>query len=92
MLVADDDHFRVEGVLAAIKRQVFFARLGLADNDIAIDLVGVIGVQRPADVDHHIVGDIDQRRDRPQTDGDQAVLHPLRAGTVFDPPEVAAGD
>src|SRR3546814_21097142 len=49
-------------------------------------------VQRPAEIEGDVVGDIDQRRDGTQADGAQAVLQPLRAGAVLDAAESASGD
>jgi len=47
-------------------------------------------VQRAAEVDGEEVGDIDQRIDRPQADRGQAVLQPVRAGTVAQVADGAA--
>src|SRR3546814_7089829 len=49
-------------------------------------------VQRPAEIEGDVVGDVDQRRDGTQADGAQAVLQPLRAGAVLDAAESASGD
>ncbi len=46
------------------------------------ELVGIEDVQRPAEIEGQVVGDVDQRRDRPQTHRDQPLLQPLRARPV----------
>ena len=45
---------------------------------------------RPTEIEHDIVGNIDQRRNRPLSDGFQATLHPVRRRTVGDPANDAA--
>ncbi len=42
-------------------------------------------MQRPREVIGYIVGDIDQRRDGPQTDSPEFILEPFRARAVFHP-------
>ena len=58
----------------------------------AVELVGVEDVQRPVAVVGDEVGDVDERRDRAEADGAQAVLQPLRRGAVPDAADQAADE
>src|SRR3546814_14548830 len=62
-----------------------------SDLQVALHLAGIEDVQRPAEVEGHVVGDVDQRRDGAQADGAQAVLQPGRAGTVPHAAKAAPG-
>lgn len=53
--------------------------MGLAHHDGAQQLVGVVGVQRLAGLEHHIVGDVDRQADGAHATGLQAVAHPRRS-------------
>ena len=44
----------------------------------AAQLVEVVDVQRPAELEHHVVGDVDQRRDRALAGALEALAHPFR--------------
>ena len=68
VLVGDHDMLVVERVGAAVERQHLLAVPGAADGEIALDLGGVEDVQRPAAVEGHVVGDVDERVDRAQAD------------------------
>ena len=57
-----------------------------------LQLVGVVDVQRPAAIDHDVVGDIDDGVDRPLADGLEARLHPGGRRAVLDALDVAAGE
>ena len=59
------------------------ALAGAAHDEIARDLGGVEDVQRPAAVVGDEVGDVDQRVDRPQADGAQPLLQPVRRRAVL---------
>src|SRR5690349_17759191 len=56
-----------------------------------MQLVGVIDVERPPAIEADVVGDVDDRIDRPQADRLQALLHPGWRRTVRDAANVAAG-
>ena len=58
----------------------------------AVELVGVEDVQRAVAVVGDEVGDVDERRDRAEADGAQAVLQPLRRGAVRDAADQAADE
>ena len=60
-------------VFAAVERQHLLAVARTADDEIARNLGGIEDVQRPAAVEGDVVGDVDQRRDRAQADGAQAL-------------------
>ena len=57
---------------------------------IAFKFASIEDVQRAAQIYGDVVGDIDQRRDRPQSDGAQPVLRPFRARSVSKPAKMAA--
>jgi hypothetical protein len=46
--------------------------------DRALQLGVVEGVQRLAEFEHHVVGDVDQRADRADAAALEAALHPFR--------------
>ena len=48
-------------------------------------------MQRPAAIEGQVVGDVDQRRDRPKTDGLEAILQPLRGRSVLEAAHHATG-
>ena len=75
-----------------LSARICFALPGAAHGEIALDLVGIEDVQRPAAVEGQVIGDIDQRIDRTKTDGDQPLLQPFRAVTILDAPERAPGE
>ena len=58
----------------------------------ALELVGVVDVQRPAAVLTDVVGHIDERVDGPQANRLQSVLQPLRRGAVRHALDVAGGE
>ena len=75
-LVADQRLGAVELVALAVEGREALAGAGEADGDRSVDLGRVEDVQRAAAVEGDEVGDIDQRRDRPEADGAQAGLQP----------------
>ena len=62
----------------------FSPSLRAAHGQIAGDLLRVEDMQRPAAVEGDVVGDVDQRVDGPQPDGDQPLLQPFRRRAVLD--------
>ena len=90
--VGDHGDIAVERVGPPVERTERLARAREAHGEVARDRAGVEHVQRPREVERHVVGDIDQGGDRPQPDGAQPVLQPLRAGAVLEAAEIAPGD
>ena len=51
---------------------------------VALDLRGVEHMQRPAAIEGEVIGDVDERVDRPQADGAQPLLQPFGRRAVLD--------
>ena len=90
LVVGDHGHLGIERVGLAVERQDLFSVARHAHGQVAGQLVGVEHVERAAQVEGHQVGDVDQRGDRPEPDGLEPVLQPLRAGAVLHVAEKAA--
>src|ERR1051326_3975335 len=90
--VGDHRHGGIETIAAAIEGQDLLALARHAHGEIARELLRIEHMQRPAQIEGYIIGDIDQRRDRPEANGGQAMLQPARAGPVPEPTEIAADD
>ena len=71
--VGDHGHAVVEAVGPAVQRLQLLAEPGEAQDEVALELGGVEHVQRPAEIEGQVVGDVDQGRDRPQADRLQPV-------------------
>ena len=84
IVVGDDDHAVVERVSLAVERQHALAGASAAHAERAFDLGEIEDVQRPAAIEGEIIGDVDQRVDRPQADRAQPLLHPFRRRAVGD--------
>ena len=67
-LVGDDAHVGIDVVALAVERLEGLALASKPRADRALELVGVIDMQRPAAVVGNVIGDIDQRVDRPKPD------------------------
>ena len=76
-IVGNDAHLVVDRVALVVERLEALAGLAEPGPDRALDLVGVVDVQRPAAVERDVVRHVDQRTDRPQPGGLQALLHPV---------------
>ena len=90
ILVGDDDHAVVERISLAVERQHAFARAGAPHVEVARDLGEVEHMQRAAAVEGDVIGDVDERADRPQADRPQPLLHPLgrrAVGHAADEPQ-----
>ena len=59
-------------------------RLRATDHQVAGHLGRIERVQRLAEFEHHVVGDVDGRRDRAYTGEQQSTLHPPRASPPSD--------
>ncbi len=71
---------RRDGLL--VEQQQLLARLGQAHMDRTRKLRVVEGVQRLAQLEHHVVGDIDERRDGTHAAALDALLHPVGRGCL----------
>ena len=91
-VVGDHAHGLVDLVGLAVEADELLTLAAEARADGALELVGIVDVQRPAAVEGDVVGHVDQRVDGPQADGLQALLHPGRRGSVLDAPDVAPGE
>ena len=77
--VGDDEHVRVERPLDAVERRDRFARSCPADANLgAGERREVERVHRLAELDEHVVRDVDDRADRTDTGRLQARRHPRR--------------
>ncbi len=84
VLIRDHHHGRIERIGLAIQREDGFAGLGPPHHEGALHLCRVKHVQGPATIEGDVIGDIDQRVDRTEADGAQALLHPFRRRAVLD--------
>ena len=55
-----------------------FARTTVAHVDPALELGHIVDVQRTTELEHHVVGDVDQRRDRSLPGSCETIFHPCR--------------
>ncbi len=83
-LVGDDDVTFLQRTVDAVQRRHPLAAAGAPDLDPAAQLVGVERVQRVAELQHHVVGGIDQVRDRAHPARRQPHPHPQRTGADAD--------
>src|SRR5882762_8724992 len=77
-VVGDAQHRLVDLDLLLVEQQDFFALAAPAYVDRAAQLVQVVDVQRPAELEHHVVRHVDERRDRALPRAFQTPAHPLR--------------
>ena len=91
--VGNHAHLVIDGDGVAIEQLELFTRAAPAHFQAAVDLVQVEDVRRTAQLEHHVVGDIDQRRHAALAAARQALDHPLRrAGLGVDVAHDAAGE
>ena len=64
-VVGDDQVGRVEHAVGAVEGREPLALARTSYDDRAAQLVGVVAVDRPAGLEHHVVGDVDGEGDRP---------------------------
>ena len=72
-VVGDHEHGLVHRDLAPVEQRKRLARPRAAHDDAAVELAPVIGVHRLAELEHHVVGDVDHRADRTQAGATQAL-------------------
>ena len=76
--VGDQQEGRIQRRVVAIEQLQRFAGARMAHHDVALQHVVVERMQRLAQFQHHVVGDVDHRADRAQTAAAQAFGHPQR--------------
>ena len=82
-IVGDHRHERFKRIFLLVEREDLLAEPGGARGEAARQLGDVVRVRRAAVVEHHIIGDVDQRRNCPLPGRLQPPLHPLGRGAVF---------
>ncbi len=82
--VRDQQVLRVERPRLAVEGLQLLAPRGTAHDEPAADLVQIVAVDGLAQLEHHVVGDVDHQRNRPDAGEHQARDHPggSRAGRV----------
>ncbi len=83
--VGDHRHRRIERIFLLVERQHLLAVAGTAGDERLVELGHVIGMARAAEVEHHVIGDVDNRGDRPLAGALQPALHPLGGAAVGQP-------
>ena len=78
-VVDDDQEFRIERGLALVEQGEPLPRVRTTNTDRPAQLVGIIGMHRLAEFQHHIGGDVDQQADRTQPGALEALAHPHRS-------------
>ena len=92
--IGDGQELPVQIHLAAVQQHQLLAGAGAAHADRALQQVAVKGVHRLAQLQHHVLGHIDQEAHRADARAAQALGHPHRGGragvhALDDPAEVA---
>lgn len=77
-VVGDDEVLGVQDADDTVEGGDLLALRGAADTDGAFDAGAVVGVQRLAELQHHVVGDVDGERDRAHPGLLQPARHPQR--------------
>ena len=88
--LGNDRNFRIERVFLPVEGEQGFARPRQTDRKIAGEPARIKHVKRPVEVEGQKVRDVDEGRDRPQTNRFELVLQPGRARPVMDPAKVPA--
>ena len=78
LLVSNHAHLLIQSDGVAIEQLERFARLGPAHLQTAVDFVQVKNVRRPPQLEHHVVGNIHQRRHAALAATLKALHHPRR--------------
>ena len=77
-VVGDQQVLGGELSVGSVERGHPFARTRSSYDDRAGELVAVVAVDRLAQLEHHVVGDVDRQRDRPHARELDAAGHPVR--------------
>ena len=83
IIIGDYNHAVFKSVFTLIESFELLTRFGKPHCEITTHLVSIEHMQRSAEIECRPVGDINQRRYRPQTNGPQTILQPLRAFAIF---------
>jgi hypothetical protein len=76
--VADEQQVRFERERLPVQQRQRLAVTREADDDVALEQPVVVRVQRLAQLEHHVVGDVDDGRDGAHPRALDALLHPRR--------------
>ena len=77
--IVDDQHVaRFQRAFDAVEGHHPLPRLGEANREVAADATAVMGVHGVAEFEHDVVGDVDGRRDRPDTAEHEPTAQPPR--------------
>ncbi len=87
-VVGDDDVLGIEVALDTVEGGELLPCPGAPHDQLTLQGGGVEGVQRLTEFEHDVVGHVDRGRDRADTGGVQAALHPPRGDGL----RVDAGD
>ena len=92
--IVDDQHIaRFEGAFDVIEGDHGLPRCGEPDRELAVDSAAVVGVHGVTEFEHHVVGDVDGRGDRPDTGEHQPTAQPPgRHRCRIDPGHRAQGE
>ena len=84
-VVGDDEVLGRQRPVRAVESGQPLSLGGTADPDRALQLVGVVAVDRATELEHHVVGDVDGQRDRALAREGEPLRHPVRRrGTRVD--------
>ena len=86
--IRDRGDFRIERVFLAVEGEQGLAGPGETHTEIAVEPPGIKDVQRPVEIEGQEIGDVDQRRNRPQPDRFEPPPQPGRARPVPDAAQV----
>ncbi len=90
--VGDHQHVGLEPVLGAVNGREKLARLGATNDDpTPVELVQIKGVQRLTHLVQNKIGHVHHVVHRPQTDGLQPLLEPVRRGPDLHAPDHPRG-
>src|SRR6185436_8611146 len=91
-IVGDAEHRGIDADRLAVEQRHFLALAPPAHVDRALQLVLVVDVQRPAEFQHYVIGNIHERRDRALAGALEALAHPgWRRRRGIDAPDHAPG-
>ena len=90
LVVGDDGHEWLKDIFLLVEREHCFAFARGTRGEAAGQLRDVIRVGRPAEVQHYVIGDVHECRDRSLAGGLEASLHPLGRRAVLHPANRAA--